>query len=173
MKSRKFTSSEICIMAVFVACGLVLQYIESYIAITSVPGGKIGLANIVSIINIFMFGGWNALIISILRAFLGALLSGGISAVLYSVAGAFLSTLVMWGCKKFFYPKVSMIGMGILGAVFHNIAQCCVAAIMFSSVYVFSYLPFLILFALISGAITGYSAKLIDGRFLDSYRRQK
>lgn len=171
MKLKKYKSSDICIMAIFVASGLVLQYVEGYIAITSVPGGKIGLANIVSMLNIFMFGGGNALLISIIRAFLGALLSGGISAIPYSVAGAFFSTLVMWGCKKLFYPKVSMIGMGVLGATTHNFAQLCVAAIIFSSPYVFSYLPFLIFFAIASGAITGYAAQLLERRFLQKYRR--
>ncbi len=171
MKSRKIKSTDICIMAVFVASGLVLQYIENYIAITSVPGGKIGLANIVSILNIFMFGGGNALLISTIRAFLGALLSGGISAIPYSVSGAVFSTIAMWICKKLFYPDVSMIGIGVLGAVFHNLAQICVAAVIFSSPYVFSYMPFLILFALVSGAITGYTAQLFERRFLQKYRR--
>ena len=54
---NSYTPKKIGIMAMFVAIGLVLQYAESRFLVLSVPGGKLGLANVVSIINIFMFGG--------------------------------------------------------------------------------------------------------------------
>ncbi len=168
---HKYGSFEISVMAIFLALGLVLQYIEGLIVITSIPGGKIGLANIVSIINIFMFGGGNAMIIATLRAFIGAMLSSGVNAAVYSVAGAILSTLSMWIFKIKFYPHVSMIGIGVVGAAAHNVAQLFVASLMFSSAYVFSYLPFLLLFSVLSGMITGYAAQMFGNRFFNKYRR--
>ncbi len=166
MKRSFFAPKQIGIMAMFVSMGLILQYAESRILISPVPGGKLGLANIVSIINIFMFGGGNAMLIAILRAFLGALLTGGAMAIPYSLAGAFFSTLVMCVLKKYCYPRVSMVGMSIAGAAGHNLSQVCVAALVLSSAYIFSYLPLLLAVSAISGAVTGYAAQIFGNRFL-------
>ena len=167
MFKNKYGVREISIFAVFISIGLVLQYLESRITVTPVPGGKIGLANVVSIINIFMFGGGNALLIAGIRAFLGALVSGGVSAVPYSVAGAVFSVLAMWLCKNLFYPRLSMIGISMIGAVFHNIAQLCVAAAVFGTIYIFSYLPVMFVSGVIGGMATGYAAQLFGNRFLN------
>ncbi len=165
MKNR-ISSRSIGIMALFVAIGIVLQYIENRILITPLPGGKLGLANIISIINIFMFGGGNALLISLIRSFLGTLLSGGIMTVFYSITGVFFSTIAMWCVKKVFYPRVSIIGISIIGAATHNITQLLVAAVFYSSFYVMSYLPTLLILALISGFITGSATSVFAKRVL-------
>ncbi len=163
---RRYTSKKLIIMSIFVAIGIVLQYVESRVLISPVPGGKLGLCNIVSVINIFMFGGANAIMIAVIRAFMGTFLTGGAMALPYSMAGAFFSTAAMAVIKKYTYPKVSMIGISIIGAVVHNIMQTCVASVMLTSGYIFSYLPFLLVVAVISGAITGYAAQVFGNRIL-------
>lgn len=164
MKKNIYTPKNIAVMSVFVAVGLVLQYIEGYIASPVAPGGKLGLANIVSVLNIFAFGGKNAIFIAVTRAALGSLFSGGLAALPYSVAGAFFSVLLMCLAKKYFYPKLSLIGISIIGAAAHNIAQVVVAALVFGSGYVFSYISGLLLFAVVSGGITGYATKIFAER---------
>ncbi len=166
MKKRIYGVRELCIFALFISLGLVLQYVESFFTVIPVPGGKIGLANIVSIVNIFMFGGGNALVITTIRAFVGAILTGGVSAVPYSVCGAVVSVLLMWVFKKLFYPKMSIIGISVIGAAGHNTAQLCVAGIFFSSGYIFSYLAPMLAVAILGGAVTGYTAKLFMQRYL-------
>ncbi len=163
---KRYTSKKLIIMSMFVAIGIVLQYVESKVLISPVPGGKLGLCNIVSIINIFMFGGKNAVMISLIRAFLGTFLTGGAMALPYSIAGAFFSTITMAIMKKYTYPKVSMIGISISGAAVHNLLQICVAAVMLTSGYIFSYLPFLLVVATVSGAVTGYAAQVFGNRIL-------
>lgn len=167
--NNKYTPKKLGIMAVFIAVGLVLQYIESRILITPIPGGKLGLANIVSVLNIFVFGGKNAIIIASIRALLGSILAGSVAAIPYSVAGAVFSTFIMWLFQKFFYPKISIIGISVVGAVSHNIAQLAVVSLIYKSYYVFSYLPFLLLTALISGSITGYVTHLLANRVLKEH----
>ncbi len=151
-------------MAMFVSVGLVLQYVESRIIITPVPGGKLGLANIVSIINIFVLGGKNAILISVLRSFLGTIISSGVSALPYSLFGTFFSTVSMCLLKKYIFPKVSVVGMSVVGASVHNVVQIIVASVTFSSLYIFSYLPFLLIISLISGTVTGYGAHIFMER---------
>ncbi len=164
MKRRTGYSRKIIIMAMFVSIGIVLQYAESRIMITPLPGGKLGLANIVTITNIFMFGAKNAVMISVIRAFLGTLLSSGVSALPYSVLGALFSTLSMCVVKKYLFPKASVIGMSVIGAAVHNVAQILVSSAVFASVYIFSYLPVLLVVAALSGAITGYFAQILVKR---------
>ncbi len=158
-------TKKISIMAIFVAIGLVFQYIESRFAPVSIPGGKLGLANMVSIINIFMFGGMNATLIAVIRAMLGCLLFGGVSAIPYGVSGALFAVLSMCSAKKWLYPKISMVGISIIGAAVHNISQVFVAVLMFSSWYVLSYLPGLLIIAVVCGAATGYATEVFANRF--------
>lgn len=161
MKSVK-TSKKLTLMALFTAAGLVLQIVESIIPVfISIPGGKLGLANIVSILNLSVFGGANALLIAVLRSFLGSMLYGGVMAVPYSVSGAVLSTLVMWFVKKYAGEHVSSVGIGVLGGVFHNTAQIFTASIIFGSGYIWSYLPVLIAVGTVSGAAVGYAAECV------------
>ncbi len=164
MKRRTGYSRKIIIMAMFVSIGIVLQYAESRIMITPVPGGKLGLANIVTITNIFMFGAKNAVVISVIRSFLGTLLSSGVSALPYSVLGALFSTFSMCLVKKYLFPKASVIGMSVIGAAVHNVTQILVSSAVFASVYIFSYLPVLLVVAALSGAITGYFAQILVKR---------
>lgn len=164
MKNSFTKTKKIGAMSMFVAIGLVLQYIESRLSISDIPGGKLGLANMVSIVNIFVFGGANALLISSLRSVLGCVIMGTISAVPYSFLGAFFSVLAMWGTKKWFYPKVSMIGISVIGAVIHNLSQLFIASIVFSSQYVFSYLPGFLILSVVSGTVTGYTAGVFSRR---------
>ena len=165
MNTKMSKTKKISIMAIFVAIGLVFQYVESRFAPVNIPGGKLGLANMVSIINIFMFGGVNATLIAVLRAMLGCFLFGGVSAIPYSVSGAFFAVLSMWGAKKWLYPKISMVGISIIGAAVHNVSQIFVAVLMFSSWYVLSYLPGLLIVAVICGAATGYATEIFSNRF--------
>lgn len=165
MKSR-YNTKDLGIMALFVSIGIILQYVENLILISPVPGGKLGLSNIVSIINIFMFGGGNAMVISLIRAFLGTVISGGISALPYSMTGAFFSTLFMCILKKYGFPKISMIGISVVSACMHNFAQICVAAVIMSSHFIFSYIPVLLIVGVISGTVTGYAAQIFGNRVL-------
>lgn len=164
--NKKYTPKKIVIMAVFISIGVILQYAETQLLPSAGFGGKLGLANIVSIINIFMFGGKNALVIATLRAALVSLITNGAVTLPYGIAGAVLSTIAMWGIKKYFYPRVSIIGMSIVGAVFHNTAQIMVAFVQYGSIYVFSYFPGLMTVSLFSGIVTGYTARVFAQKVL-------
>ena len=164
MKKFKYTSRDYIIMGLMVGIGIVLQTIDNMISLSSIPGGKLGLANIVSLINIFIFGGCNALIISSIRALLGSIMFGGASTFLYSFFGAVFSVLSMWFIKEKFYPKVSEVGISIFGAVMHNYGQLVVAIIIFQNAAVLSYSWVLTILAVISGFTTGVYVKFLNKR---------
>lgn len=168
--NKKFSVKDYVLMGLLISIGIALQLIDNMLNFTGIPGGKLGLSNIVSLLNIFLFGGINALIISCIRAFLGALLFSGASSVPYALAGAFSSTVVMILAKKFFYPKTSEIGISILGAAAHNMAQIIVAAAVFQSIRLFSYASVLILVSIAAGFITGLQVKFLNKRFLNKIK---
>ena len=169
MNSKKTGSKKIALMALFTAAGLMLQYIESVAFSFGLPGERIGLANIVSVINIFVLGGANALAVSVLRAFIGSLLTRGVSSVIYSVSGALCSGLVMWALKERFYPKLSEVGISVMGAAANNCAQLLVGSFFFSAYLIYSFLPMMLICGVLGGVVTGCAA----GAVLKMLKRQR
>lgn len=160
LSGGKMTKTQkILIIALSAAVGIVLQIVESMFDVFSVPGGKLGLANIATLVDLFLLGGKSATAVAILRSFLGCMLYGGVPAMPYSVSGAVLSALCMWVVKNRFYPKVGPVGISVLGAVTHNAAQIAVAAGVFWNLHLFSYLPVLVIMGTVGGVVTGFGAK--------------
>ncbi|MBE7038610.1 MAG: Gx transporter family protein [Ruminococcaceae bacterium] len=149
-------------IALFIAVAFVLGVIESYIPVMPhIPGGKLGFANIISVIVLYLYGAKYALFVSIVRAFLSGLLFSGVNALMYSVSGAFLSVVAMVIVLKIFKDKVSPIGVCVTGALFNNIAQIVVAAILVSDMSIFTYFCFLAPISVISGIATGFGANYV------------
>jgi heptaprenyl diphosphate synthase len=81
----------------------------------------------------------------------------GVSGAIYSFAGGLLSLIMMLIFKRI--PDVSIIGVSIIGAVFHNVGQISVASLVIENRYIFFYLPVLLISAVITGIVTGIIAK--------------
>ncbi len=139
---------------------LILSYVESLIPIfVSVPGVKLGLANLVVLICLYSFPAKYAFLISGMRVVLAGLLFGSMFSILYSLAGAFLSLLVMLLAKKFF--KLGILGVSVLGGVFHNIGQLLVAMAVVSNYRIGYLFPYLLLSGILTGAIIGFIANCV------------
>ncbi|MBP2653276.1 MAG: Heptaprenyl diphosphate synthase component [Firmicutes bacterium] len=151
----------VVILGLFVAIAGVLHSVESWVPLLFlVPGIKLGLANVVALITIALYGWRDALLVSVLRVFLGTLLVGvllGPSFVM-SFSGAVVSTLVMSASYYFGRRQFSLLGISVIGAVAHNVTQISVAALVVASSNVFWYLPYLILLAVPTGIATGLTA---------------
>jgi heptaprenyl diphosphate synthase len=155
-------------IAILVAQALVLYIVESMIPVPFItPGAKLGLSNIITLVALYIFDFKDAFLIVILRILLATLLGGSISSLFYSIAGGMLSLVAMYLIKKVGQEKVSIIGISIIGAVFHNIGQVIVAALIIQNVMIVSYLPIL----LIAGVGTGIFVGL-TGRYLLVYLKR-
>ena len=148
------------LLGFMVAVAIVLQVLESSIPVPlPIPGGKIGLANIVALIVLTKFGGKEAVVVTLLRAILGSLLHGGFITMIYSVTGGLFSTVTaIWLLKR---SKYTIIGIGIISALMHNLAQVIVAIILMNNIYIVTYYPVLMLVSLPCGALTGYVSGLV------------
>lgn len=154
---------KIIYLSLLVTFGLVLHIIENMIPVPfPIPGAKLGLANIISLLAIVMYGVKEGLTVNILRCLIGALLTGSMSSLLYSLSGAVLSTLMMALFYKYFRKVFSLVGISIVGGVTHNIAQVTVASIILSTFGLYIYLPFLMVIGLFTGFFTGLAAIFIS-----------
>ena len=82
--------------AVLIALALALSYMERFIPlqlIVPLPGVKLGLANIVTLIALYLLGGKAAFAILIPRCILGAVFGGGITGLMFSLAGGILAII--------------------------------------------------------------------------------
>ncbi len=142
--------------AVLVSLALALSYMERFIPLQlliPLPGVKLGLANVVTLIALYLLGVKSAFAILILRCALGAIFGGGITGLLFSITGGLLSMTVMALCKN--APLLSVYGVSILGAAAHNVGQILAAIVLLHSIYVGMYLPYLLAVALFTGFATG------------------
>ena len=147
-------------LALFCAAGLVLGYLENALPILSVvPGGKIGLANAVTMLVFYAMGAKTGLLFGVLRCLLSAVLYQGFSALAYSLVGTACSILAMTISRKLLQAHTSPIGISVLGAAFFNVGQLAVCAIVLESGIIFHYLPALLAVSAFSGAITGDIAR--------------
>lgn len=143
---------------VFAALALIFSYIETCIPFQiGIPGVKLGLANLVIVIALYRMPVREAYMLSVVRVVLAGFLFGNLMSILYSLAGGLLSLTVMWGAKHF--RGISIIGVSLLGGVFHNIGQLFMAMLTVETYGVFSYMPVLLVSGLLTGIIIGVTAK--------------
>ena len=145
--------------SVFIALALVLSYIERFIPLQMfipLPGIKLGLANIVTLVALYLLGKGSAVTILVLRCVLGAVFGGGITGLMFSLTGGIFSVAVMAMVRR--VPCFSIYGVSILGAAAHNVGQICAAMVLMQSVYIIGYLPYLLLVGLFTGFATGSAA---------------
>ena len=153
---RKNKVSQMTLCAILISMALVLSYIERFIPmqmLIPLPGIKLGLANIVTLMALYFLGEKSAFTILILRCILGAVFGGGISGLAFSMTGGILAMTVM--CIFKHCRRISVYGVSVLGAAAHNIGQVLVAVFLMNSGYVVGYLPYLLVVSVFTGMATG------------------
>lgn len=153
------------LLALFLAVALILSYLESLIPLPiPVPGVKLGLANIISLVVLETFGLIPALILVIMRVLIIGFLFGSMSSILYALTGGILSVLVMGIMVHFQKNKetFSTLFISIIGAITHNCGQLIVAALTIQNIRLMTtYLPFLVLLAIPTGLVVGILSRLM------------
>ena len=150
---------------VLIALAMVLSCLESLVPLGfAIPGIKLGLANIVTIIALVRLGLKPALIISVGRVVLSGLLFGNPMTIIYSLAGAVLSIAVMAVVKRLKIFTVT--GISVCGAIAHNVGQLIVAAIVIENARIFYYMAVLSL----SGTIAGVAIGILTAAIIRNIR---
>lgn len=155
MKTKHITE-----LGFLLAVSLVLAYLESLLpVIIAVPGVKLGLANVVTMFVLYHWDWKRAFFFMTLRVVLAGFLFSGVAGILYSFAGGLCCILIMNIVKRL--SIFSVIGVSILGAVFHNFGQLLVALYVMENAHILYYFPVLCLSGTVTGLLVGYISALL------------
>ncbi|MEG1647657.1 MAG: Gx transporter family protein [Bacilli bacterium] len=148
-------------LSMLLALSIVLNLIESFIPFFNgyIPGLKLGLANSITLLVLYIYSFKDALSMSVLRVFLVGILRTGLFSItfFFSLGGGLLSIIMMFFIKKI--TNLSIIGISIVGSLFHSIGQIIMAILLLNNINMVYYLPWLLIFSVPTGIITGLVSK--------------
>ncbi|MBM4763034.1 Gx transporter family protein [Bacillus sp. B15-48] len=155
-KNRRYA-----VIIILVSNAILISLLESFIPIPiPVPGIKLGLANIITLIALVFLPLRDVLLVVTIRSLVVALLTRGVMMLPFSLGGGILSALLM----AFLYKKLSRYfsikGISIVGAIVHNTTQITIASFLLAESVILLYLPILLISAVITGFITGTIAEI-------------
>ena len=153
---------KMALLGVLTAAAIVIAILESFIPSVGIPGVKLGLANIVILIILYELGILEAVIVNVLRVIVVSFVRGTFLSMgfLMSVTGAAFSLAIM----ILFYvliKKFSIIGVSVIGSIFHVTGQILIAMLYLGTAYIVLYLPIIAISAIITGVFVGITARLI------------
>ena len=147
-------------LVMLLSFSIVLSILESFIPLFNgyIPGLKLGLANIIVLIVLYKYDTKDVFFVSILRVIVVGLMRTGLFSVnfFFSLSGALFSCLSMILFRK---TKLSMIGVSVVGSIFHSIGQILIAILLLKNNNMICYLPWLLLFSIPTGLFVGYVSK--------------
>lgn len=153
-------------LSLLTSLALVVYIIELQLPpLVPIPGVRLGLANMVSLAVLILYGPKEALTILLIRIFLGSFISGRMSSLLFSLCGGLLSNLGMIGLYTLSRGQLNLWLISIIGAILHAFGQVTIAVLITETPGVYFYLPFLLLSSIITGYFIGWSAKFIASHF--------
>lgn len=163
-RKSKFTTQHLTRLALLASASVVLGYIEGLIcALMPLPPGiKLGLANTVVLYSIYTIGVGGSVMLIILKVILTGFMSGNLAAAfLYSMGGAVLSLIAMLLVRKLSRDSVSIVGVSVVGAVFHNVGQILVASLLLQTPGLMFYVFVLMISAVVTGTLTGMAGNQV------------
>ena len=148
-------TKRIVYLALLAAMAVVLHTIDHYISAPLPLGVKFGLANIISLVVVEIYGAKEMFMINFFRVMISGLMTGSIMSYPFfmSCGGVFLSSIVLALLKKL--NKLPPVSVSIIAAIFHNIGQLTVLAFVLSSKAFYSYIFVMLISSVPTGIITG------------------
>lgn len=157
-KEEPMSAQKTALLALFTTLSLAVYAIESAIPpLVPVPGIKLGLANIVTLLLLRHLRARDAVFVLISRILLSSFLFGQALSLLYSLAGGLCSLCVMALVMRILQKRLLFL-TGAMGGLAHNLGQLAVAFAVTRTAGVLSYLPFLIVGGILTGLFTGLCA---------------
>ena len=149
MQTKRLT-----LLAIMLSVSIVLSIVESFIPVF-IPGVKIGLANVVTLMIMYLYGEKDAFLVLILRILLVGLLRGTIFSVTFylSLSGGVAAFMLMFLFKQL--RVFSMIGVSIMGAFGHSVGQIAMAIFLIERAELIYYLPYILVLSVATGVLTG------------------
>jgi heptaprenyl diphosphate synthase len=147
-------------LGLFIAIAVSLHAFESLLP-TPVPWLRLGLANVMTLVALYLYDGRAAWSVSLARVGIGALLLGRIFGPGFWLAlvGTIFATSAMIIMYRFGKKYLSPIGISAIGAAGHSLGQILAARLLVvQHEAVWQILPFFLLSTLLAGVLTGWLA---------------
>ena len=155
MNTRK-----IVLLSLLTTIALTIFVIEAQIPpVVPIPGIKLGLSNVITLVTLVWFGRKEAFIVLLLRLFLGNMFAGQAISFIYSFTGGIFSYIIISALVVFLKEQLWV--LSVFGAVFHNIGQIVVAIIITGVWQIAGYFMILMTSAIVTGALTGLLAERV------------
>lgn len=154
MKTRKLT-----FMSMLLVLAIIIFTVESQLPpIAPIPGIKLGLANVINLMALYMLGRRESFIILVLRIVLSSIFAGNFTGFMYSISGGIMCFLFM-SVMSLFIKENRMWVVSVFGAIGHNIGQIVIACFIMGTFQIIWYLPILMISGIITGTFTGIAAQ--------------
>ncbi|MBZ0157898.1 MAG: Gx transporter family protein [Alphaproteobacteria bacterium] len=151
-------------IALLASYALALHGIETLLP-TPIPWFKLGLSNIITMITLYRYGTKSALMVTLIRVLLGSLLLGTFlgPAFFLSLGGGLAGVLSMAFAARFLPGLFSPLGISLIGAFFHNVAQLFVAYLLFVQRIeaIVLVAPLLMATGVLTGMVNGIAARYL------------
>lgn len=150
------------ILALLTTIALTIFVIEAQLPtlVPMVPGIKLGLANVITLIILVKYRIRDAAAVLLMRILLGSMFTGQVLSMLYSLAGGLLCFIGMAPLCIILKRKYLWF-ISVIGAILHNVGQILMAIFVMQTTKVLVYLPFLLFAGCITGLFTGFVAMQI------------
>lgn len=128
------------------------------------PWLRLGLANIITLVTLILFGLKAALFVTVIRVLVGSFLVGSFlnPGFFLSLSGGIMSTLVMGLVILIFRKAFSPVGVSLIGAFTHNLTQIAVAyLIIVKREEIFLLTPIILGFAILTGMFNGIASTIL------------
>ena len=152
-------TKKLCILALLSAIALSIWAAEGLIPpIVPLPGIRLGLANILLLLTLYLYGRRETALVLAVRLILGAAVAGTLLSFVYSLAGGILAFVVMAVLK----PRVRetrVWALSAYAAAAHNLGQLLCARLLLGTPGIWWYFPALMLSGILTGLFTGFCAR--------------
>jgi heptaprenyl diphosphate synthase len=159
------------ILGLLLATAIILAIFEIYIP-RPLPWVKPGLANVVALTAIYLFGLREAIAINCLRVVLVNLLTGGFAGPGFwlALSASFFAAISMFVAIRAGAPKIGPIGVSMLGAFVHVATQLLFAGFfVIGKLQILYLLPLFVLPSFFAGLIVGLLGYLLLLRLQKKY----
>jgi len=151
-----------------ISISVVLSIVETAISgmIFIVPGVKLGLANVVTLIILMTHGEKEAFLVVFTRILIVALTYSGLfsNSFWISISGGMLAIIAMILIKK---TKLSLYSVSVFGSLMHMVGQISAAIVVSNTETLIYLLPYMIALSVPTGLITAYLANKVIVGFKD------
>ena len=159
-KTKRMTT-----ITMLIAISIVFHMVESMIPVPMiVPGFKLGLANVVGLVALYLFDGKVMFEVNLMRVVFASLLRGMIFGTGFwlSLTGIILSSTACILAKR--YTPMTMYGVSVCGSCFHAIGQVIAVTVIYQQFFMQAVLPFLIVLGIPTGLCIALFAKQVTAR---------